>query len=52
MAGTALFRHSIPYELFYAVHFLVLAVYAIAVGEYAVVVHDNSTFSSPSLYVS
>ena len=52
MAGTAFFRHSIPYEVFYAVHFLFLAVYAIAVGEYVVVVHDGSTFSPPSFYVS
>eukprot|EP00985_Skeletonema_marinoi_P000624 scaffold224_cov108-Skeletonema_marinoi.AAC.22 len=50
MAGTAFFRHSIPYEVFYGVHFLFLAMYAIAVGEY--VVHDDSTFSSPSFRVS
>eukprot|EP00984_Skeletonema_dohrnii_P017189 scaffold7772_cov128-Skeletonema_dohrnii-CCMP3373.AAC.1 len=32
MAGTAFFRHSIPYELFYGVHFLFLALYAVAVA--------------------
>lgn len=50
MAGTAFFRHSIPYEVFYGVHFLFLAMYAIAVGEY--VVRDDSTFSSPSICTS
>eukprot|EP00984_Skeletonema_dohrnii_P017190 scaffold7773_cov88-Skeletonema_dohrnii-CCMP3373.AAC.1 len=32
MAGTAFFRHSIPYEVFYGVHFLFLAMYAVAVA--------------------
>ncbi len=36
MAGTAFFRHSIPYELFYGVHFLFFAMYALAIGEYDV----------------
>lgn len=34
MAYTAFFRHSIPYELFYGVHFLFFAMYALAIGEY------------------
>ena len=38
MAGTAFFRHSIPYELFYGVHFLFFAMYALAIGEHTLVI--------------
>ncbi len=41
MAGTAFFRHSVPYELFYGIHFLFLAMHAIAVGKYS---HEVGTF--------
>mmetsp|Transcript_41778 Transcript_41778/g.87688 ORF Transcript_41778/g.87688 Transcript_41778/m.87688 type:complete len:516 (-) Transcript_41778:72-1619(-) len=32
MAGTAYFRHSIPYEMFYTVHFLFIAMYSLAIA--------------------
>jgi predicted ferric reductase len=32
MASTAFFRHSIPYEVFYAVHFLFLVMYSLAIA--------------------
>ena len=32
IGGTSYFRHSIPYELFYAIHHLVFIMYAVAVA--------------------
>jgi len=32
MAGTALYRHTVPYELFYRVHYTFLVVYSLTIA--------------------